>query len=44
MINFVYMDITGSVPFDLAWSVITFFSLLGYAYKAVRGIIQGRAW
>ena len=44
MISFVYWDITGSVPFDLAFSVISFFALSGFIIKIIRGIVLGRKW
>jgi len=42
--SFVYWDITGSVPFDLAFSVIGFFAISGYIIKAIRGIIFNRMY
>jgi len=44
MFNFFYMNITGSVPFDLAFSTIAFFALNGFIIKTVRGLIFGRNW
>jgi len=44
MFEFLYWDITGSVPFDLAISVISFFSINGYIIKVIRGLILGRTW
>lgn len=44
MISFLYWDITGSVPFDLAISVISFFALNGYIVKTVRSMLLGRKW
>ena len=44
MFDFLYWNITGSVPFDLAFSVIGFFSINGYIIKAIRGIIFNRSW
>jgi hypothetical protein len=44
MIDFIYFEVTGSIPFDLPFSVITFFALAGFAVKAVRGMILGRMW
>jgi len=44
MFEFMYWDMTGSVPFDLAFSVIGFFAINGYIIKAIRGIIFSRSW
>jgi len=44
MIEFVYMELTGSIPFDLAFSIISFFAISGYIIKVIRGIILGRVW
>lgn len=44
MYNFFYWDITGSVPFDLAISVIGFFAINGYIIKAIRSLIFSRSW
>jgi len=44
MISFSYFDITGSVPFDLPFSVITFFALAGFAFKSLLSIIYNRRW
>ena len=44
MFEFMYWDMTGSVPFDLAFSVIGFFAINGYIIKAIRGIVFGRSW
>jgi len=44
MFDFVYWDITGSVPFDLAFSVISFFAISGYIIKIIRSAIFGRVW
>ena len=44
MIEFLYWDITGSVPFDLAISVVGFFAINGYVIKAIRSLLFNRAW
>jgi len=44
MYEFKYLEITGSVPFDLAFSLISFFAVSGYIIKLIRGIILGRVW
>ena len=44
MFSFLYWDITGSVPFDLAFSIIGWSAINGYIIKAIRSYIIGRAW
>jgi len=44
MLEFVYVELTDSTPFDLAFSVITFFAINGYIIKALRNIIFNRIW
>ena len=44
MVSFLYWDITGSVPFDLAVSVVAFFAISGYIVKTIRSLIFGRTW
>lgn len=44
MFEFLYWDITGSVPFDLAMSVIGWSAINGYIFKALRSVIFGRSW
>ena len=44
MWEFLYWDITGSVPFDLSISVISFFAINGYIIKVIRSLIFGRIW
>lgn len=44
MYEFIYWDITGSIPFDLAFSVISFFGISGFIIKSVIGLLVGRKW
>lgn len=44
MFEFIYWDITGSIPFDLAFSVISFFAISGFIFKSVIGLLVGRKW
>jgi len=44
MYDFLYWDITGSVPFDLVFSLISWGAINGYIIKAIRSILFGRTW
>jgi len=44
MYDWIYWDITGSVPFDLPLSLISFFAINGFIIKIIRGMILGRVW
>lgn len=44
MYEFIYWDVTGSIPFDLALSVVAFFAISGFIIKSVIGILVGRKW
>jgi len=44
MYEWIYWDITGSVPFDLVFSLVSFFAINGYIIKAIRSFLFGRNW
>jgi hypothetical protein len=44
MYDFFYWELTGSVPFDLPWSVISWLAISGWAFKLLMGVIYGRRW
>jgi len=44
MFEWIYWDITGSTPFDLVFSLVSFFAINGYIIKTIRSLLFGRRW
>ena len=44
MISFQLWEITGSLPFDLAFSLVSYFALAGMIIKTIKSVIYGRVW